>query len=123
MRHLTGRELLLIFMCLCLIVAQVWLSLKLPDFMAEITRLVQTPHSAMRDILYAGGMMMLCTLGIFVITFIAGFFVAKTSSGLAMRLRRRVFDKTMSFSIGEMNKFSTASSLAYTQGACSFYTT
>lgn len=101
-------------MCLCLIVAQVWLSLKLPDYMATITRLVQTPHSAMRDILYAGGMMMLCTLGIFVITFITGFFVAKTSSGLAMRLRRRVFDKTMSFSIGEMNKFSTASLITRT---------
>lgn len=51
LRHLTGRELLLIFICLVFIVIQVWLSLKLPDFMAEITRLVQTRSHSMRAIL------------------------------------------------------------------------
>lgn len=109
LRHLTGRDLFLVFICLVLIVVQVWLSLKLPDYMAEITRLVQTPHSAMRDILIAGGMMMLCTFAIFGITFITGYFVAKTSAGLAMRLRQRVFDKTMSFSMGNISRFSTSS--------------
>lgn len=109
LRHLTGRELLLIFICLVFIVIQVWLSLKLPDFMAEITRLVQTRSHSMRAILSVGGMMMLCTLAIFGITLITGFLVAQTSSGLAMRLRQQVFDKTVSFSMSDIGKFSTSS--------------
>ncbi len=109
LRHLTGREWLLIFICLVFVVIQVWLSLKLPDYMAEITRLVQTKSNALNEILHAGGMMMLCTLAIFGITFITGYLVAITSSGLAMRLRRRVFEKTVSFSMAGISHFSTAS--------------
>ena len=77
--------------------------------MALITRLVQTKANAMHDILRAGSMMMLFTVAIFAITFITGFFVAKTSSGLAMRLREKVFKKTLSFSMHGINKFSTYS--------------
>lgn len=109
LRHLTVKEMLLIFICLVLVVVQVWLSLTLPDYMALTTRLVQTKANAMRDILRAGSMMMLFTVAIFAITFITGFFVAKTSSGLAMRLREKVFKKTLRFSMQEMNKFSTSS--------------
>lgn len=109
LRHLTFKEMLLIFICLVLIVVQVWLSLTLPDYMALITRLVQTKANAMHDILRAGSMMMLFTVAIFAITFITGFFVAKTSSGLAMRLREKVFKKTLSFSMHGINKFSTSS--------------
>lgn len=109
LRHLTFKEMLLILICLILIVVQVWLSLTLPDYMALITRLVQTKANAMHDILRAGSMMMLFTVAIFAITFITGFFVAKTSSGLAMRLREKVFKKTLSFSMHGINKFSTSS--------------
>ena len=109
LRHLTAKEMLLIFICLVLIVIQVWLSLTLPDYMALITRLVQTKANAMHDILRAGSMMMLFTVAIFAITFITGFFVAKTSAGLAMRLREKVFKKTLSFSMHGINKFSTSS--------------
>lgn len=109
LRHLTAKEMLLIFICLVLIVVQVWLSLTLPDYMALITRLVQTKANAMHDILRAGSMMMLFTVAIFAITFITGFFVAKTSAGLAMRLREKVFKKTLSFSMHGINKFSTSS--------------
>ena len=109
LRHLTFKEMLLILICLVLIVVQVWLSLTLPDYMALITRLVQTKANAMHDILWAGSMMMLFTVAIFAITFITGFFVAKTSSGLAMRLREKVFKKTLSFSMHGINKFSTSS--------------
>lgn len=62
LRHLTAKEMLLIFICLVLIVVQVWLSLTLPDYMALITRLVQTKANAMHDILLAGSMMMLCLI-------------------------------------------------------------
>lgn len=91
------------------IVVQVWLDLKLPDYMSEITKMVQTEGSTMNDILGAGGYMLLCALGSLVATFVVGYFVAKIAAGLSMRLRDMVYDKTMSFSMEEINGFSTAS--------------
>ena len=107
--YLKKRDWLLVLCSLVFIVFQVWLDLKLPDYMSEITRLVQTEGSEMSDILYNGGMMLLCALGSLVATFIVGFFVAKVAAGLSMRLREMVYNKTMSFSMEEMNGFSTAS--------------
>lgn len=91
------------------IIVQVWLDLKLPDYMSEITKMVQTEGSTMNDILGAGGYMLLCALGSLVATFVVGYFVAKIAAGLSMRLRDMVYDKTMSFSMEEINGFSTAS--------------
>lgn len=99
----------LVLFCIIFIVAQVWLDLKLPDYMSEITQLVQTPESEMKDILIAGGYMLLCALGSLVFSFIVGYFAAKMAAGLSMRLRDEVYNKTMSFSMEEINRFSTAS--------------
>ena len=99
----------MVLFSLVFIVFQVWLDLKLPDYMTEITQLVQTQGSAMEDVLTAGGMMLLCALGSLVATFLVGFFVARIAAALSMRLRSMVYDKTMSFSMEEMNRFSTAS--------------
>lgn len=94
---------------LAFIVSQVWLDLKLPDYMSEITSLVQTEGSRMGEILTAGGMMMLCALGSLVSAFVAGFFAARIAAGVSMRLREQVFQKVLSFSMEEMGRFSTAS--------------
>lgn len=107
--YLKKQDWLLVFCSLVFIVSQVWLDLKLPDYMSEITRLVQTEGSEMNDILYNGGMMLLCALGSLVATFVVVFFVAKVAAGLSMRLREMVYNKTMAFSMEEMNGFSTAS--------------
>lgn len=108
-RYLKKKDWLLVLFSLVFIVFQVWLDLKLPDYMMEITQLVQTQGSAMEDVLTAGGMMLLCALGSLVATFLVGFFVARIAAALSMRLRSMVYDKTMSFSMEEMNRFSTAS--------------
>lgn len=108
-RYLKKKDWLLVLFSLVFIVFQVWLDLKLPDYMTEITQLVQTQGSAMEDVLTAGGMMLLCALGSLVATFLVGFFVARIAAALSMRLRSMVYDKTMSFSMEEMNRFSTAS--------------
>lgn len=71
--------------------------------------LVQTEGSTINEVLAAGGYVLLCALGSLGATFIVGFFVAKIAAGLAMRLREKVFDKTMSFSMEELGRFSTAS--------------
>lgn len=109
LKNLTKRDLLFVLCSFAFIVLQVWLDLKLPEYMSEITILVQTEGSETGEILSAGGYMLLCALGSFMAACIVGFFAAKIAAGLAMRLREKVFDKTLSFSMEEINNFSTAS--------------
>lgn len=100
-----------LFVCgsLVFIVFQIWLALRLPDYMSEITMLVQTEGNAMSDVLSAGGKMILCTLLSLASAFATGYFAAKIAAGLSMRLRKMVYNKTMSFSMEEIKRFSTTS--------------
>ncbi len=108
-KYLRKKDWGLIFISLLFIVTQVWLDLKMPDYMSEITQLVQTEGSEMEEILSAGGKMLLCAFGSLIAAVIVGFMAAKIAAGLSMRLREKVYDKTMSFSMEEINGFSTAS--------------
>lgn len=108
-KYLQKKEYLLILFSLVFIVTQVYLDLKLPDYMHEITMLVQTEGSKMSDVLLQGGYMLLCAVGSVIASIIVGFFAAKVAAGFSVRLRAMVFEKTMSFSIEEINGFSTAS--------------
>lgn len=107
--YLDKKERLLALFCLVFIVAQVWLDLKLPDFMSEITTLIQTEGTRAADLLLPGGYMLLCAVGSMVATVIVGFYAAKIAAGLARRLRGMVFEKTLGFSLEEINRFSTSS--------------
>ena len=77
------REWLMIFVSIGFIVAQVWLDLRVPDYMSEVTRLVSTPGSAIGDVLVQGGNMLLCTLGSVMTAVIVGFFGAKVGARLS----------------------------------------
>ena len=88
---------------------QVWLDLRLPDYMAEITRLIQTPDSALSSVVWAGMKMLSCAILSMAAMFVVGYFVAQVAAGLSKRLREAVYDKVISFSMEEMGKFSTAS--------------
>ena len=109
MKYLTKRQWGWIDICVVFIVGQVWLDLKMPDYMSAITTLVQTEGSLMHDILIQGVYMLLCALGSMVFSIIVGYFAAKTAAGLAQTLRGEVFDKTIGFSLEEIDHFSTAS--------------
>ncbi|MGG0719896.1 ABC transporter ATP-binding protein [Robertmurraya massiliosenegalensis] len=109
LKYLEKKDWLLILGCLVFIVTQVWLDLKLPDYLYEITILVQTEGSQMSDILLQGGYMLLCAVGSMAAAIVVGYFAAKVAAGFAVRLRGKVFEKTMSFSMEEINGFSTAS--------------
>ena len=109
LKYLTKKDWLFVLCSFVFVVTQVYLDLKLPDYMSEITMLVQTPNSEMSEILSAGGYMLLCALGSLVASFIVGFFAAKIASNLSWRLRSNVYDKIENFSLAEINKFSTAS--------------
>ena len=81
------------FLSLVFIVMQVWLDLKMPDYMSAITRLVETPGSEMSEILQNGGYMLLCAVGSMVASVVTGFFAARIAASLAMTLREKVFKK------------------------------
>ena len=109
LKRLKAAEWLQAAVSLVFIVAQVWLDLKLPDFMSEITRLSQTPGSAILDIWLAGGKMLLCALGSVVASVIVGFYAARIAASFSQRLRSQLFSKVDSFSMEEINRFSTDS--------------
>ena len=109
LKRLKWQEWLQVGISLIFIVAQVWLDLKLPDYMSEITRLTQTPGSAMRDIWKSGGYMLLCALGSLVSAVIVGFFAARIAASFSKRLRSLLLEKVDSFAMEEINRFSTAS--------------
>lgn len=108
-KYLKPKEWLMALSSLIFVVGQVWLDLKLPDYMAEITTLVQTPGSATGDIWLAGSKMLLCTLGSLAAAVIVGFFAAQIGAVFSKRLRSLLFSKVESFSMEEINRFSTDS--------------
>lgn len=108
------REVLLILLSALFITGQVGLDLTLPDYMSEITKLVQTEGSAMADIWAAGGKMLLCAMGSLVLSVMTGFLAARLAASFAMRLRRDIFHQVEGFSMEEINRFSTASLITRT---------
>jgi len=108
-KYLKPIEWLMAGISLIFIVMQVWLDLKMPEYMQEITKLVQTPGSEMKDIWIAGGFMLLCALGSLIGAIIVGFFAARIAASFSQRLRSMLFNKVESFSMEEINRFSTSS--------------
>ena len=107
-QYLKKNEWILVLFSVVFIVTQVWLDLKLPDYMAKITTLIQTDGTGSSQLLLPGLFMLLCAIGS-MIAGLVGFFAAKVAAGLSMRLRGLVFNKTLSFSMEEINGFSTSS--------------
>ncbi|WP_251548693.1 ABC transporter ATP-binding protein [Pumilibacter intestinalis] len=108
-KYFSKRDWLLFAFSVGLVVLQVWLELTMPDYTAEITRLVVSGGNTLRPILIAGGKMLACAAGSLASAIAVGFFAAKISASFACRLRSRIFDKVQSFSMEEINRFSTAS--------------
>ena len=108
-RYLSKAEIGQMLVALVSIVGQIWLDLTLPDYMADITQLVETPGSEMRDIWVAGGKMLLVSLGSAACAIVTGFIAARVGASFSQRLRSLEFNKVESFGPAEMNRFSTAS--------------
>ena len=114
LKQMRKKDWLLVLVCIAFIVFQVWLDLKLPDYMSEITTLVQTEGSKMADILLNGGYMLLCAFGSLLAAVVTGYFVAKIAANFSRDLRKRIFDKVEDFSLQEVKKFSTSSLITRT---------
>lgn len=109
LKYLQKKDWMLVGASVIFIVSQVWLDLELPDYMSSITTLVQTPGSTIGQILEQGAYMLLCALGSLISSICVGFFAARIAASFSRNLRGKVFEKTMSFSMEEINRFSTTS--------------
>lgn len=114
LKNLGKKEWLLSIICFILIVGQVWLELKMPDYMSEITVLVQTEGSQMSDIIENGAYMLLCAFGSLLSAIIVGYLVSNISATFSMNVRDKLFDKVEKLAMNEIKKFSTSSLITRT---------
>uniref|UniRef100_UPI004029AF4A ABC transporter ATP-binding protein n=1 Tax=Eshraghiella crossota TaxID=45851 RepID=UPI004029AF4A len=103
------RNWLMLFFAIVFVVLQVWLDLTIPDYMADITALVQTDGSKMADIMAAGGKMLLCAFGSLAATVVVAIISSRIASDFSAVLRAKLFNKVQGFSMEEIGRFSTAS--------------
>ena len=108
-KNFRKQEVVLALFSVVFVVAQVWLELKLPDYMREITSLITTQDSAMHDILIAGGKMLFCAFGSLLVTVLVAVCASRIASNFSAIVRGKLFDKVQSFSMEEIGRFSTAS--------------
>ena len=113
-KDFSKKDICYIFISFCLIIFQVWLELKMPDYMSSITRLVQTEGSTMAEILKQGAYMLACALGSLLSAICVGYLVSVVSSSFSMNLREKIFRKVEAFGTEEIKKFSTSSLITRT---------
>ena len=114
LKKFTKKDLFLILCCVALVVFQVWLDLRLPEYMSQITKLIQTEDSLMKDILISGGHMVLCAFGSLVSAVCVGYLSSLLSANFSKNIRRSIFEKVESFGIAEIKQFSTSSLITRT---------
>ena len=114
LRNLGKKEIILAMISLILIIAQVWLDLKMPDYMSEITVLVQTEGSEMSEIIKNGAYMLSCALGSLISAVIVGFLASNISATFSMTVRKKIFDKVGNLAMHEVKSFSTSSLITRT---------
>ena len=114
LKNLNKKDVFIILICFILISAQVWLELKMPDYMSEITRLVQTEGSSFEEILHNGVFMVLCAAGSLVSAVFVGYLASKVSATLSLNIRKKLFTKVQNLAMNEIKQFSTSSLITRT---------
>ena len=113
-KNFNKKDILVIFTCILIMIFQVWIELRLPDYMSSITRLIQTDGSKMKDILIEGGHMLACALGSMLSAIVIGFLSSGLSASFSLNIREKIFKKVQKLGITEMKKFSTSSLITRT---------
>lgn len=108
-RYLNKKQWMQILLSFVFIITQVYLDLKIPDYMSKITMYVESPGHTVSDIIGEGKWMLLCAFGSLISAIIVGYLASKVSASFSKDLRSRIFSKVESFSMKEINEFSTAS--------------
>ena len=113
-KKLTKKQVLLILISIIFIAFQVWLDLKIPDYMNEITKYVQTEGSTMSDVLKPGSKMVICAFGSLLSSVVVGYFAAYIAAAFSKKLRKEIFEKVGTFGMKEIKNFSTSSLITRT---------
>ena len=113
-KNLEKRDFWIILVIATLVITSVFLDLRIPEYMSEITRLVQTENSTMNEILTSGGHMILCAVLSLICTITVGFFSSLLAAKFSRTMRRKIFEKVESFGIAEIKKFKTSSLITRT---------
>ena len=108
LKELKKREMFYILLIFVLVVLQVWLELRMPEYMSQITRLVQTQGSDINEVWQKGIYMVSCAFASLFVAIITGYFTSKVAANFSLRLRKKVFDKVENLSMQEVNSFSTS---------------
>lgn len=114
LKNMKKKDIISIILIIGLILSQVYLDLKIPDYMSTITRLVQTEGSKMHDIILNGSYMLLCALGSLASAVVTGYIISKLSSNFSLNIREKLFDKVQNLSMNEIKKFQTSSLITRT---------
>lgn len=114
LKNLNKKDWIYAIICAILVIFEVGLELKMPDYMSNITQLVQTRGASMSDILEQGGYMLLCAFGGLVSAIIVGYFAAGIAASFSMKTRRQVFTKVEDLGMEEIKKFKTSSLITRT---------
>ena len=108
------KDIIIVISVVLLVILSVFLELKLPDYMSEITKLVQTEDSTMSEILIAGAHMVICAVLSLICTIVVGYLTSLLSARFSKRIRRKIFAKVEDFGITEIKKFQTSSLITRT---------
>lgn len=114
LKKLNKKEIIFILISICFITLQVYLDLKIPDYMTEITTYVQTEGTQIKDILNPGSKMLLCALGSLASSVLVGYLASYIAASFSKKLRRDVYTKISSFGAEEIKNFSTSSLITRT---------
>ncbi len=114
LKYLGKRQWMFAAICFVLIFGQVWLELKMPDYMSEITVLVQTEGSEMSEIIEKGAYMLGCALASLFDSIIVGYIIANISATFSKTIRKTLFNKVENLAISEVKNFSTSSLITRT---------
>ena len=114
LKNINKKQRFFIMISFVLIIGQVWLELKMPDYMSEITVLVQSEGSSMKDILINGGYMLACAFGSLLSSIIVGYLISNISATFSMKVRKKIFNKVENLSMHEVKQFSTSSLITRT---------
>ncbi len=113
-RNLEKKDGYIMLAVAAFVIFSVFLDLRTPEYMSEITRLVQTEDSTMQQIFVAGGHMLICAVLSLACTITVGYFTSLLSARFSRMMRRKIFEKVESFGIAEIKKFSTSSLITRT---------
>lgn len=114
LKKLTKKDWIFVLISIILIVSQVWLELKMPDYMSNITQLVQTKGASMSDILREGSYMLLCALGSLLSAIVVGYFISNITASFSFNVRESIFKKVLKLDTSEVKGFSTSSLITRT---------